>query len=339
MLYNNVELYNIAEMEPTENGMRLCRFPSGLRGHLNLRAQNSAFYGCGTELRFVLGSGKATLRLRRDRCEGLSGTGLAEIYYGSFPAPYQVNPCYITQNGTEIVIPPPANLPLLKEISEREKMPYSPELVRVLLPYDAGNVLVDIAGDVHPPKPEMAPQTRYLAYGSSITHGGSAISPSGSYAMRTAKALGADLINLGLAGGAQMEPELARYIAHRDDWDFATLEMGVNVMGEWDVQAFQDRVDKFVGCIASAHPDKWIFCTDLFLNNSYWAENPKRDAYIGVVREKVRQMNLPRLLYIPGVGLLSRWQGLSADLLHPCEEGFEEIARKLTDIIRRRVYL
>ncbi|MFA9379424.1 MAG: GDSL-type esterase/lipase family protein [Acetanaerobacterium sp.] len=338
MLYKNVELYNIAEIETTHDGVRLCRIPSELREKLHDRTQTAAYYGCATEIRFVLDSGNATLRLRRDRAEGLNGTGVAEVYYGAFQAPYQINPCYITESGTDIVIPRPKNLALLREISAREKMPYSPDLVRVLLPYDAGNVLIDITGDVRPPQPDMVPRKRYLAYGSSITHGGSAVHPSGSYAMQTARQLGADLINLGFAGGARMDAEIARYIAGRSDWDFATLEMGVNVIGEWDAEAFQSRVDEFVGCIAAAHPDKWIFCTDLFLNDSYWTENERRDAYKRIVREKVRQMNRPKLVYVPGDRLLTRWQGLSSDLLHPSEEGFAEITRNFTDLIRRTMH-
>lgn len=335
MLYRNAELYNVAETEETGDGVRLCRIPSEVRRALNGTAENSAYYGCGTEIRFVLGGGKAALRIRRDRAEGLNGTGIAEVYYGSFQASYLVSPCFITEAGTDLVIPKPENLSLLKELSGREGMPYDPELVRVLLPYDAGNVLVSLKGDVRPPGPGMAPAKRVLAYGSSITHGGSAVRPSGSFAARTARELRADPINLGFAGGARMEPEMARYIAGRGDWDLAVLELGTNVLADWDAGTFRDRVGPFISLIALAHPDQWIFCTDLFLNGAARAAEEKRELFSRIVSQTVRRIDLPKLVYLPGSRLLTRWQGLSADLLHPSEDGFGEIAGKLTGRIRR----
>ena len=39
---------------------------------------------------------------------------------------------------------------------------------------------------------------------------------------------------------------MADYIAGRDDWDFATLEMGINMIGDFDVEEFRSRVEYFI---------------------------------------------------------------------------------------------
>mgnify|MGYP002555374518 FL=1 len=45
---------------------------------------------------------------------------------------------------------------------------------------------------------------------------------------RNAQALGVDYLNLGFAGNALMEEEMANYLVSRRDWDFASVEMGIN---------------------------------------------------------------------------------------------------------------
>ncbi|MGF7144461.1 lysophospholipase L1-like esterase [Anaerotaenia torta] len=339
MIYKNVELYNIEETVPAQNGngVRLCRIPDGLFGKLNEGAQKAAYFCCGCEIRFVLKGDEAVIRLRRESVDLLSKTGVAEVYYGDFQAHYKITPCYIGEDTTEIAVPKAENLELLKEIAYKQGMRFNPEVVRIILPYDAGNVLEGVEGDVAPPPDLYVPVRRYLAYGSSITHGGSTVRPAGSYAMQAAGLLGADLINFGFAGSAHMEPDAADYIAQRKDWDFATLEMGVNVLGRWTPEQFQKRIDYFIERIAAANPDKWIFCIDLFLNDAYWKEDMKLYEFKRIIKAKVQDLKLPRLKYIPGEELLTQWQGLSSDLVHPSEAGFYEISRNLTDKIRQYI--
>lgn len=64
-----------------------------------------------------------------------------------------------------------------------------------------------------PPQIGQEQRARYLAYGSSITHGSSVVGPTETYAMRVARLLGMDLINLGFAGSAHFDDALATYIA------------------------------------------------------------------------------------------------------------------------------
>ncbi len=151
--------------------------------------------------------------------------------------------------------------------------------------------------------------------------------------MLTASRLGCDLINLGFAGSAHMEFEMARYIASDLDWDLATLEMGINVIETWPVEQFRERVQAFVGEIATKHVDRWIFCIDLFTCVHDLNHNPRIEAYRQVVQETVAALALPRLVYIDGRSLLTHFAGLTSDLVHPSSDGMQEIAARLVQTI------
>ncbi|WP_151734095.1 SGNH/GDSL hydrolase family protein [Paenibacillus tengchongensis] len=330
MIYNNVELYNVQDMieDPERGGFLLSRLPAGVRSAVNSGAQYACLSGSGVELRFRLVGEQVTLVLARDAVpDAVSPAGICEVYQGGFQGSYHLSPKVITTEPTRVTITR-QSLESLLPIQDKEQYPYDPELIRVLLPYDWANRLVDIEGDVAPPLPGQVPKRRYLAYGSSITHGGSASVHSAAYASQLARKLGLDLINLGMAGSAQMDAAMAEYIAGRNDWDIATLEMGVNVTG-WPLDRFRAATEAFVSRIADAHPDQWIFCTDIFRNyNDYKAESIN-DGFRDTVREVVQRLNRPKLIYLNGYDLLTTGSGLSSDGLHPSDSGFAEIAEQL----------
>lgn len=314
------------------------RVPEELRLKLHGMALDAAYFGCGTEIRFNLEDEEVKVLLKRMPGKGIvGGYGIAEVYYGSFQGSWQDSPRIIGNDAVEIVVKKPENIELLSKLTREYRLPYDPELVRILLPYEWGNCLIDIKGKCSPPRQGQTPERKCLSYGSSITHGGTAIRPSGSYAMRIARNLGVDLINLGFAGSAQMEGEMADYIAERQDWDFATLEMGVNVIEMWSTEQFAEKVDYFVSRIAEANSDKWIFCIDLFSQTMDFERNPKIREYREVVKRKVESVKLPKLVYICGRDLLTSVSELTADVLHPSEDGMEEIARNLTDIMEKHM--
>ena len=230
----------------------------------------------------------------------------------------------------------PDNLAELRDLTARHSLPYDAGITRVVLPRAPAARLIDIQGVFEPPRAEQVPSVRCLCYGSSITHGAAAVRPTGSYAMRLGHLLGVDVVNLGFGGGAHLEPEMADHIAERRDWHMATLEMGINIIGSVDAEEFERRVDYFVTRIATAHPDKWIFCIDLFTCRHDFDENPKIAAFRRAVEQKVRAMDMPKLVHVPGSQLLTSLSGLTFDLVHPSPAGMEEMAANLARAIRER---
>lgn len=341
MYFKNAELHNIRALAslPDSQGYKLSRVSEDIRTRLNPGAQNNAFNACGSEIRFNLMAGPARVTLQRQPPGDVpvDPVGVAEVWYGPFAGAWDVSPRGVGTEPTTLTISLPQNLAALQALAREQHLPFDPALVRVLLPYDWPTYLIDIQGEIQPPRAEQAPSRRLLCYGSSITHGGSAVRPSESYAMLTAQRLGMDLLNFGFAGSAHMEADLADYLSSAVEWDAATLEMGINVIGSWTVEQFAGRVDAFVRRIAQQHSGKWIFCIDLFTCGMDFEGNPKIKAYRETVKDTVRRLNLPHLVYLDGRSLLTSAAGLTSDLVHPSADGMAEIAGRLAGEISRRV--
>ncbi len=344
MIYKGIELYNISELVMEEETKQIigCRIPDVVRRELNQLAQIIAFNNAACELRFNLvgESAKITLSLTNPQDYPL-GAAMAEIYHGSFAEP---DPVYITSDPSEVIIKKHEKIEILKQIEKEENLPFDSELIRIILPYSARIKIVDIEGEVALPRAEQTPGQKMLMYGSSITHGSCAIHPTGTYAMKTAAKLGVDLINLGSQGSALLEGAMADYIADRTDWDFAFLELGINVI--WDivkaehtpVEVFAERLKYFLTRIAQSNPDKWIFCTDIYTNDSDYREDDEMtEKYRKAVKKQVADLKLPKLVHLPGRTLLPSGKGLSTDLIHPSIEGMDIIATNLFRQIEERI--
>jgi hypothetical protein len=340
MLYKNAELYNVSELlKPAQGkGFWMSRIPEQVRASLNPKAQQAALNGCGCEIRFNLRGDRVRIVLQRDSVEGIKDMGLLEIYRGTFQSSYEMTPRFIGNEEYEIIIDHTfGDMELLNRIAKEKKLVFDPELIRILLPFDWKCRLIAVEGDIEPPAPSQTPQQKLLAYGSSITHGGSAVAPSGSYAMRTASKLGMDLINLGFAGSAMLEQEMAEFISGSKDWDIAILELGVNVLDSWSPGEFAERAEGFLAAIAEQNVGKWIFCTDIFTMRMDLEGNPKAHEFRGVVKNLVHRLRQQKLVYLPGTELFPDASLLSADLVHPCSAGQELIAVNMAAWIQKTI--
>ncbi|MBC8078754.1 MAG: hypothetical protein H7X86_00275 [Gorillibacterium sp.] len=333
MLFKQAELYNVVELVETEDreGFYISRLPSRVRSQINKAADSNALNPCGCEVRFCLVGESATISLRREPALGLTlETGIAEVFHGCFQGSYQSSPQPVGCETVSIVVTKPDQMARLEKIAAQNNHPFDPNVVRVILPYDWKNRLVDIQGDITPPLPSQIPTVRYLAYGSSITHGSCAASPSETYAMRTARLLGADLINMGFAGSAKLDEAMAEYIASRTDWTFASMELGINVLGEWTVEEFEQRADAFTRIMRTCGQERHVFWTDLFTTGQDYEGDSKGDAFRNVIRTKIEASGMPNWHYRSGLELLTSSHGLTVDLVHPSSVGMEDIANQLT---------
>ncbi|MEM2889486.1 MAG: SGNH/GDSL hydrolase family protein [Candidatus Bathyarchaeia archaeon] len=330
MIYGDVELYNVAELLPTNDnvGKYLCRIPNKLRVTLNPAAEANALCAAGSEIRFNLEDKTAKVTLSSDM------PGIAEVFQGSFHVSWQI----VGSQPTEISVRLPDNISFLERVAKEKGLPYDPRLTRIILPIYSPIRLISVEGATTPPRRGQTPMMKYLAYGSSITHGASAMRPTGSYAMRTAQRLGVDLINLGFGGGAHCEGQMADYIAEREDWDFASLEMGINMVGGFSTEEFTQRVEYFVERISKTHPEKWVFAIDLFTFAADFDRNSKKqNEFRQVVKNTVENLALPKLVYVDGRRMLKIASGLTFDLVHPAPAGMEEISTNLARLIKRKM--
>ena len=329
MLYRTLELYNIAELLPNEtsSSLALTRIPNDLRLSLNEPACRNALQATGAELRFNLESDEAIVTLC---CP--DKPAICEVWQGDFLVDWHV----VGTEPTEIVVKNPARLERLSALPAQPNATFDSLLTRVLLPHRPATQLVGVRGEWTPPRADQTPARRLMMYGSSITHGNAALRPSGGWAHRTAQLLNVDAINLGFGGGAHLEPQMANYLAARDDWEMATLETGINIGGIGRAE-FARRIDYFIETIARAHPDKWIFCLGVFRCNADIQGEPTFAEFRNEVRRKVESLNMPRLVYLDGLEMGPSLTGLTADLVHPAPAGMEEIARNVCDAIKTRI--
>ncbi|HEY3330427.1 MAG TPA: SGNH/GDSL hydrolase family protein [Capsulimonadaceae bacterium] len=325
MIYNNVELYNITAIEDTGSALKLSRVPLSLHKTVTENASSMLFTPAGGEIRFNLVEGPVKITLRS---EG-PFVNVAEVWRGAFADSVHD----IRGVPTEIIVEPRTNDKTLTTMFAQDSLAFHPELVRVILPYGWPCELISIEGETTCPVPAQSPVRRMLTYGSSITQGGNSVTPTGTYAARTASLLNVDLINLGMSGNARMDMSLAEYIATNPNWEFATIEMGINVL-DWSVELFAEKVDAFVTNIATANPDKWIFCTGVYTCGGDYEENSKIHAFRKIVETQVQKLDQRKLVFVPPSEILPTAAGLTADTVHPSVIGHETMARNWARVIK-----
>lgn len=321
MIFQNVELHNVEELIRTAHGWRMSRVPASVRSAMENRSER-AFNNCGVEVRFRIRSGEADVVLYSEQtAEHIP----AAIYYGAFQGGWEYSVKRIVPGESRIHIRTSPNLAVLQRITEEQNLPFNPEMIRLLLPCNIAE-FVRVEGDVEPPRSGDAPEFTYLSYGSSITHGSLAFGGPNIYGEIVARSMNADYINLGFAGSAYLEPEMAEYIVSRKDWTFASVEMGVNMLGE-PPEFFRNRVRAFVDCLAK--DSRPVFATSLFVTN---CEGQERDA---LFRRIVREETEGKLIFTDGLALLDNRAFISEDLVHPSVDGHIQIAQRWGEIMQR----
>ncbi len=318
MIFEGAELYNISALEQCDDGMRMLRVPPGIRDALSEQGKKMSAVCAGAEIRFFLKGDKAILRL--SALEG-SCTGRVQFYQGDFPGGctgYMQN-----LNGSPIIV----HLPEKADWMQEERKSYASSLIRILLPREEVHIQ-SVEGDIYPPGIEDKPSKRWLAYGSSITHGSIGAGIDGSFLFRAAAELRVDPLNLGFAGSAMLEPEMADYIAGRKDWDFATIELGTNACGVLAADELRKRTVYFIRQVASAGKPFGV------IDMLSMEENEAKNDYRSFVKNEMAQLGIRNAIYIDGRRLLKSRSELTADGIHPGGVGHERIAQRLVRIIR-----
>ena len=337
MQYRNVELHNIDDIikEPGREGMRLQRVPESLREKLNPGARQRTAWPYSSEIRLAFGGDEARVALSSD-----DGMDLV-VYEGPFRAQQLV----VGKEVTEVVLRRSERIALLADENKR-KLDFSTDVFRLQFGgLRRGRVyLHDVQGEgLRPPAKGEVPGLRYLAYGTSITQSGSANRASLGYAAQAAWRLGADLINLGMGGSCFCERELADYIAAREDWDFATLALSVNMVANFALEEFRSRVDYMIDKVAGSNPARPVVCITLYpYCKTLCADTGDRElaeSFREELRQAVAASPHGNLHLIEGADILTDIRGLTTDLVHLADNGMivmgENLAARLRPIIAK----
>ncbi|MEU6819698.1 GDSL-type esterase/lipase family protein [Streptomyces atriruber] len=128
--------------------------------------------------------------------------------------------------------------------------------VEIWLPHNETTELLALRTDA-PVEPARDPGRRvWLHHGSSISHGSDAASPTTIWPALAASLGGVELINLGLAGSALLDPFTARTLRDTPA-DLISVKLGINVVNAdlMRLRAFGPAVHGFLDTIREGHPD------------------------------------------------------------------------------------
>ena len=170
------------------------------------------------------------------------------------------------------------------------------------------------------------------SYGSSITFGGDTNLYTNAYIQQAARRLGWDVYNKGIADSCFCEDFMAEYLSTIAS-DVVTLELGVNMRGRFMPAEFEERAENLIEQIRSNHPDKPIVIISIFPNGASGSLSQANHSFTQILENIVNRRQDPLLYFISGTEILSRFSGLTVDLLHPSDDGHivmgENLANKL----------
>jgi lysophospholipase L1-like esterase len=331
-LKDNVEFHNVAELVayPGVMGLALHRYPKDVIPALTPLGHHAAACADGVELRFVTGANWISLTLSARSNYSFSTGAQVEILMGDILVASQAIPDGATQ--TIKLTAPPLLAQMKPEAFDRGG--FAPSVWRVRL----GGATVfyhglDTAGHpCRPPREDEKPRRRWLAYGSSITNS------TPGYVQHAARHLGVDIFNKGMCGSCCCEAEAARFLAACEDWDFATLELGVNLRGGVNAEEFARRARHLVATLRQAAPAKPLVLITIFPNSDDYQVNPNVCSVANlefrhVLRQIKQDSGDPNLHLIEGDQVLTRFAELSADLIHPTVDGHQLMGANLAHLL------
>lgn len=337
MIYGNVQLHNVAEIEYTQDktGVVLQRFPREIREALKGRSAWIARSCSGCEIRFVSSASVILLTL---------GASLKDfditVYCGDFV--YQRHTIKAGVKTTLRLLANETFSKAPKELLERECFAFSHNVWRIYIHDEDSSCIFYEAealdGILRPPYSTEVPSTKLLCYGSSITHGCWAIDNSNSYIQHTAKLLKYDVENKGMAGACYCEKEMADFLAD-GDWNIGLFELGTN-MFNFKTKDFKNRAEYFIKTINRHNPEKKIYIVTPFptIGGSFSPDAEKRqkfDDYTAFLIDTVMKTGNKNMRYIKGSDLVTEVNYLCYDLVHPSDYGHIRMAEKLAKIFKK----
>lgn len=248
----------VAELEPTERGLRPHRLPEWVRRQfpegqlLSMETQPSG-------ARIVLRTAASTVELEthptRLAYRGAERPrGRVDVIVNDVPT------CQDVLDGGDVVeldfeTGETSYRAGLSHTTTVSGLPEGTNRVEIWLPHNETLELLELRSDA-PIDEDTATAPIWVHHGSSISHGSSAAGPSGTWPAIAARLGGVELRNLGFGGSAMVDPFMARVIRDAPA-DLITVKFGINVVNGdvMRVRAFVPAVHGFLDTIRDGHPD------------------------------------------------------------------------------------
>ena len=248
------------ELERTERGLLPHRLPAGARAQIpDEMLANAESQPSGVRLVFRTRATAVELDTLRTRTTYVGAPDRADGVYdlrvdGELADQASVDGGNVIEldwtDGSATTRPGPVGTIRFSGLPDRDKT------VEVWLPWDETTELVALRTDAAIEAVPLGRRRVWLHHGSSISQGSVASSPSTTWVALAAAAGDVDLVNLGFAGSALLDPFTAR--AMRDTAaDLVSVKIGINLVNH-DLmrrRAFGPAVHGFLDTIRDGHPD------------------------------------------------------------------------------------
>jgi len=230
----------------------------------------------------------------------------------------------------------------------------APRIVELWLPHTAQVLLHSLSADASI-EPAPAPDAPvWIHHGSSISHGLETDGPLASWPMQASRALGLELLNLGFAGNAMLDPFVARAIAARPA-DVITLKLGINIVNgaAMTERTFVPALHGFLDLVREGHPTTPVALVTAIACPIHEEtagptveESPGRFSAAGtgtltlartrsLIGAVVAARADPQLHLVDGLGLFGPDDaGLLYDNLHPDQAGHDLMASRFAALAR-----
>lgn len=189
-------------------------------------------------------------------------------------------------------------------------------------------------------KPHADKRKRWITYGSSITHCGSAESPSFTWPAIVARERDLNLTSLGFGGQCHLDAQVARMIRDQPA-DYLSICAGINIYGSssLNLRSFGPALVGFVQILREKHPETPLALISPIFGTKRETETNRMDLTLVDYRQCVREMaelllqeGDANVHYVDGLDLLDQtYAHLMPDGLHPNAEGYKIMARNFLD--------
>ncbi len=327
MIIDNVMYNNIDGIIEKPYGKMLLRYPENLIEKMNPVARHMARYACNAEIRFVTEAPTCFVSLMSEK-----GIARVMVYYGDYAVAEHSLP---EGKITKIALDVPSVIANLGEDFYEGSM-FSKNVWRLHLHGTISVCGIDTMNfAVRPPKKEEMPGKTMLSYGSSISHGAGTTYMPMCYVKTLSRLLGVDCIAKGVGGSCFLEPEIADSFAARSDWDFALLELGVNMVDDFETPEFEKRFIYFADKMYST--GKKLIFTTIYPNYAFFKDDAKHQRtleFCDVIRKKCSEFDKSRVLLVEGKDVVTKTQMLTADGIHPSTEGHVAMGYNLYEKVK-----
>ncbi|MEG2002661.1 MAG: SGNH/GDSL hydrolase family protein [Clostridia bacterium] len=335
MIYKNIELFGIERMEQVDgcDGLRLWRVTEEGLNNCDPEFPNAQYVMkllSSNEMRFVINSGVCEITIDVYDCEFMERAN-AFMYFGEFQ--FEIQKLHLGRNVLKVEVPKTIADYVKTEYSNEHYTSFCPLVARVMIPYGVVH-LVDVVGDIRPPKPSEVPTKKMLCYGTSITQGLFASSPALFYPKILARRLGIDVFNYGFCGCCMLEKYICDTIIN-SNFDMYLLEISVNMLNKAKTaKDFAEKAEYLVSKLIEKGKkvvaiSPLLHYTDIGVYKDVVSTVCSGDDYRKELKAIAEKYACDNLIFIDGRELVQNFTDLSADLIHPGDYGMINFALEI----------